>query len=136
MESEADYQLVGKFIYGFQRVLFGVEHFCNKLERRLGNESSTRKADLLAEPGGRIAALLVQHYGADSVIAHEFLALSDALRLHDARFAEITEKSQTGRALAGSEPDEAETAHLLSCQQELDRIWRLIDPPEREREVE
>lgn len=127
MEREVDYQLVGKFIYGFQRVLFGVEHFCNRLERRLGDESSTRKADLLAEPGGRAAALLIQHYGADSLIAREFLALLDALRLHDARFAGITGKFQTGRAIAGTEPDEAETARLLSCQQELDRIWRLID---------
>ena len=124
MESQLDYELVGRMIYGFNRVKGDFDSFCRGLEQRAG-EQGAHPFNLetpVRELAERTVPLLSKHYGAGSMIVNQFNEVSDIMAAGEVWFNQMKELG-----LAVCLPDVAQTARVLSCQQKLSHIRQLMN---------
>lgn len=117
METEVNYEKVGRFIYGFIRVRGSFDFFCQSLEQ--GGDPITPDMPV-RQFLGRTKDLLTLRYGANSVIAREFsetAAITGDERMNDIKAGFDTTKV----------PSDAETSSVLSVQARLDHLRQLMD---------
>lgn len=118
MDGTRDYEKIGRFIYGFVRVKGGFDSFCQAVERGSHPIAAETPVSELAD---RVEAVLTLRYGTGSLIVSEFIEVANIMRACEDRMSQLKEGFR-----AGEEPDEAEAASMLSCQQKLDHIWQMM----------
>lgn len=114
METEVDYERIGRFIYGFIRARSSFEVFCQSLVQ--GAHPITPETPL-RQFVDRTQAVLTQRYGAGSVIVSEFSEAAGVMLAGDERMGEIKAGFDATKV-----PGDAETNGVLSVQAKLEHI--------------
>ena len=119
METEVDYEQVGRFIYAFVRVRGSFDAFCGALEP--GAQTITPEMPV-SQYADRTQAVLTQRYGAGSSILVEFNELRAAMLAADKRMSEV--KAGFDSTIV---PTDAETNRVLGVPARLEHIRCLIN---------
>ena len=118
METDVDYEQVGRFIYGFVRVRGNFGFFC----QALAPAADPIPPDMpVSHFVGRAQEVLAQRYGADSAIAREFSETATIMFAGDVRMNDIKAGFDATKV-----PGDGETNRVLGVQARLDHIRQLI----------
>lgn len=115
MDENQNFEQVGRFIYGFQRVRMTLAGLYRMLD------GSGQAEPELPELASRTAALFARRRATDAVAVSGFNALTESVQKYGARLDELLTQVDLDNV-----PDEDELQGLLNCQHDLERYQRLL----------
>ena len=118
METNVDYEQVGRFIYGVNRVSGSFDYFCQSL----GQGADPITPDMpVRQFVDRTRAVLDQRYGAGSVIVNEFSETAAVMLAADQRMSDIKAGFDAANLPGGDEIN-----NVLGVPARLEHIRQLI----------